>query len=72
MLRNWLVDSDPEPEARLMRRAHGNPALAYNVQTAVDAEYTIIVAQEMTNKATDNRSLLPMAETAKQAMGAPD
>jgi len=34
---------DPEPEARLMRMAHGNPAPAYNVQTAVDAEPAIIV-----------------------------
>src|SRR6202140_2436986 len=26
----------PEPDARFMRMAHGNPAPAYNVQTAVD------------------------------------
>jgi transposase len=59
---------DAEPEARFMRMAHGNPAPAYNVQTAVDAEHAIIVAQEVTIEATDNRCLLPMAEAAKQAL----
>jgi transposase len=64
--------NDPEPEARLMRMAHGNPAPAYNVQTAVDAEHGIIVAQQVTTEATDNRSLLPMAEAAKHALGEPE
>ncbi len=63
---------DPEPEAQLMRMAQGNPAPAYNVQTAVDAEHGLIVAQQVTTEATDNRSLLPMAEAAKQALGAPE
>jgi transposase len=65
------LNQDPEPEARFMRMAHGNPAPAYNVQTAVDAEHGLIVAQQVTTEATDNRSLLPMAEAAKQAVGAP-
>ncbi len=64
------LNNDPEPEARFMRMAHGNPALAYNVQTAVDAEHGIIVVQQVTTEATDNRSLLPMAEAAKQALEA--
>lgn len=64
------LKSDPEPEARLMRMANGF-APAYNVQTAVDTEHALIVAQKVTNEATDNRSLLPMAEAAKQAVGAP-
>lgn len=46
-------------------------APAYNVQTAVDAEHGIIVSQQVTTEASDNRSLLPMAEAAKQALGAP-
>jgi transposase len=62
-----------EPEAHLMRVGHGHaPAPAYNVQTAVDAEHALIVAQQVTMEATDNRSLLPMAEAARQAVGAPD
>ena len=54
-----------------MLMAYGTPAPAYNVQTAVDAEHGLIVAQQVTTEATDNRSLLPMAEAAKQALGAP-
>lgn len=61
----------PEPEARFMRMGQGN-APAYNVQTAVDAEHALIVAQKVTTEVTDNRSLLPMAEAAKQAVGAPE
>src|SRR6266581_3000565 len=64
------LKNDPEPEARLMRTASGF-APAYNVQTAVDTEHALIVAQKVTDEATDNRSLLPMAEAAKQAVGDP-
>jgi transposase len=64
------LKSDSEPEAQFMRTRDGI-APAYNVQTAVDAEHGIIVAQQVTRDATDNRSLLPMAEAAKQAIGAP-
>jgi transposase len=64
------LKSDPEPEARLMRMANGF-APAYNVQTAVDTEHALIVAQKVTDEATDNRSLLPMAEAAKEAVGDP-
>jgi len=64
------LKSDPEPEARLMRMANGF-APAYNVQIAVDAEHALIVAQKVTDEATDNRSLLPMAEAAKEAVGDP-
>lgn len=66
-----LKKKDPEPEAQFMRTTNGI-APAYNVQTAVDAEHGIVVAQEVTMEATDNRSLLPMAEAAKQALGEPE
>ena len=67
------LNRHPEPEAHLMRVGHGHaPTPAYNVQTAVDAEHALIVAQQVTTQATDNRSLLPMAQAAKQAVGAPD
>jgi transposase len=67
------LNRHPEPEAHLMRVGHGHaPAPAYNVQTAVDAEHALIAAQQVTTEATDNRSLLPMAQAAKQAVGAPD
>ena len=45
---------------------------AYNVQTAVDAEHALIVAQQVTSKGNDQRSLLPMALAAKQALGSPE
>jgi hypothetical protein len=44
---------------------------AYNVQTAVDAEHALIVAQQVTTEANDQRRLLPMAEAARQAVGDP-
>lgn len=58
----------PEPEAHIMRSKDGK-APAYNVQTAVDAEHALIVVQQVTLEATDNRSLLPMAEAALAAVG---
>lgn len=65
------LKQDPEPEAKMMRTANGfGPA--YNVQTAVDAEHAIIVAQKVTDHGADNRLLLPMAEAAKQAVGNPE
>lgn len=64
------LKSHPEPEARFMHMGSGH-APAYNVQTAVDAEHALIVAQQVTDEATDNRSLLPMAEAAKAAVGDP-
>jgi transposase len=57
----------PEPEARFMRVGSGH-APAYNVQTAVDAEHALIVAQQVTTETNDQRSLLPMAEAAQQAV----
>jgi transposase len=64
------LKSHPEPEARFMRMANGK-APAYNVQTAVDAEHALIVAQKVTDEANDERSLLPMAEAAQVAVGDP-
>jgi transposase len=64
------LNGHPEPEARFMRVGSGH-APAYNVQTAVDAEHALIVAQQVTTEATDNRSLLPMAEAAQKAVGDP-
>lgn len=65
------LKNDPEPEAQFMRMSPSH-APAYNVQTAVDAEHGIIVAQQVTTDATDNRSLLPMAAAAKAALDNPE
>jgi transposase len=60
----------PEPEVGFMRTAHGLIP-AYNVQAAVDAEHALIVVQQVTDHAADNRSLQPMAEAAQAAVGEP-
>ncbi len=65
------LKQDPEPDARLMLM-NRRPVPAYNVQTAVDAEHGLIVAQQVTTEPADNRSLLPMGEAAKEAVGAPE
>lgn len=64
------LQSHAEPEAGFMRTAHGSVP-AYNVQTAVDAEHALIVAHEVSTEKSDNRSLRPMAEAARQALGDP-
>jgi transposase len=58
-----------EPEAGFMKTGQGMLP-AYNVQTAVDAQHGLIVVQQVTDEANDTRRLLPMAEAAKQAVGA--
>ena len=55
-----------EPEARLMK---GTKGPAYNVQSAVDVRHGVIVAHAVTEEASDNRSLQPMAEAARDALG---
>jgi transposase len=56
--------------ARFMRTTSGR-APAYNVQTAVDAEHALIVAQQVTDEANDTRCLQPMAEAAQAAVAEP-
>ena len=57
----------PEPEVGFMLvRQTALPA--YNVQTAVDAEHALIVAQAVVLDASDIRCLKPMAEAAKRAL----
>ena len=53
-----------EPDAKLMRTPHGH-AVAYNAQTAVDAEHKLIVAFDLTNEGNDYRQLHPMAVQGK-------
>jgi len=64
------LQQHPEPEARFMRTPTGKVP-AYNVQTAVDAEHALIVAQQVSTEATDNRSLEAMAEAAQAAVSEP-
>jgi len=56
-----------EPDARMMRHAHGK-MVAYNVQTAVDAQHGLIVHHDVTQDASDNRQLLPVAMATKAVL----
>jgi len=59
-----------EPEAKLMKTGEGAAKVAYNVQSAVDAKHSLIVAHAVTDEVTDNRSLAPMAQAAQRSTGA--
>lgn len=64
------LQQHPEPEARILRTT-GGKVPAYNVQIAVDDEHALIVTQQVSDEATDNRSLQPMAEAAQAAVSGP-
>jgi transposase len=57
-----------EDEARLMRTAHGQ-AVAYNVQSAVDAKHGLIVHHEVGSEGNDQARLEPMAKSAQEVLG---
>jgi transposase len=59
-----LTDAD----SRSMAKSPKAP-VAYNVQTAVDEKYKLIVAQEVTNAVTDRDQLSNIAIQAKEALG---
>lgn len=53
-----------EADARMMR-THLGPRVAYNIQSAVDAEHCLILNHEVTQDGADNKQLEPMAKAAK-------
>lgn len=53
-----------------MKIGDGASKVAYNVQSAVDEKHKLLVHRELTNEPNDERSLLPTALGAKQALGA--
>lgn len=64
----WL-QQHPEPQAAFMKTRQGKVP-AYNVQIAVEAENHLIVAHEVRTDKNDSCSLLPMAQAAREAVGA--
>jgi transposase len=64
--RTMLVEG--EEDARPMGKGNGPKPPSYNVQTAVDADTGLIVHHEVTDEATDNRLLHPMAMATKQVL----
>lgn len=57
-----------DPDSRSMPKSPKAP-VAYNVQTAVEANHHLIVAQDVTNQVTDHHQLSPMALDAKATLG---
>jgi len=59
-----------DPDARsIATSGKGTAIVGYNVQTAVDDQYHIIVAHEVTNSGHDRDQLSPMSKKAKEATG---
>jgi hypothetical protein len=58
-----------DPESRIMKSKDGF-VQAYNAQAAVDGEAQIIVAQGVTQEATDKRQLVPMTDAIEANLGA--
>jgi transposase len=56
-----------DPECRLMKN-RGRVEPCYNVQAAVDAKNRLIVDYKVTNEATDNHALSPLAKAAKETL----
>jgi Transposase DDE domain len=65
--RSTIVEG--EEDARPMGKGNGPKPPCYNVQTAVDADTGLIVHHDVTDEATDNRLLHPMALATKQVLG---
>lgn len=59
-----------ESEARMMRAPQGM-AVAYNVQTAVDAEHSLIVHHDVIQEGDDRKQLEPMAKAAAHVLEQP-
>ena len=62
--KNQIVPA--EPEAALM--GHAPTVVGYNVQTAVDARYKLIVHHDVVSDANDRQQLYPMAKATKEAL----
>lgn len=56
-----------EADAKMMR-THLGPRVAYNVQSAVDAEHCLILHHEVTQDGGDNQQLEPMAKASQTVL----
>ncbi len=57
-----------DEDARSMMKPGGGSVVGYNVQTAVDEKYHMIVSHEVTNATTDRQQLDKMAKRAKKVL----
>ena len=58
-----------DPESRIMRKSGKEYVQAYNAQAAVDSTAQVIVAQSLSNSATDVQQLVPTLKQIKQNTG---
>jgi transposase len=58
-----------DPESRIMRKSGKEYVQAYNAQAAVDSTAQVIVAQSLSNSATDVQQLAPTLKQIKQNTG---
>jgi len=59
-----------DPDARSMATSgRGSGVVGYNVQTAVETDYHLIVAHDVVQSGNDTSQLAPMAQKAKSALG---
>ena len=58
-----------DPESRIMRKSGKEYVQAYNAQAAVDSTAQVIVAQSLSNNATDVQHLAPIVKQIKQNTG---
>lgn len=61
--------STTDPEARVMKFAHGGYEPGYNVQLATDAESGVIVGVEVSNAGSDGEQLAPMLDQLQERYG---
>lgn len=54
--------SHTDPDSRLMKKGGLGSIVGYNVQTAIDSKYKLIVAHEVTNSPVDRGQLAPIAK----------
>jgi len=60
--------SETDPDSRLMKQSTVGSLVGYNVQTAVDTDFKLIVSHEVTNSPVDRGQLLPIARLAQHAI----
>jgi transposase len=60
--------SQTDPDSRLMKKGGVGSQVSYNIQTAVDKEYKLIVAHDVTNAGVDRNQLFPIAGLAQHTL----
>jgi len=60
--------SQTDPDSRLMKKGGMGSQVSYNVQTAVDTEYKLIIAHDVTNAPVDRNLLFPIAGLAQYTL----